>query len=496
MYSWKKFYRQTALLLIMALLAGCGTPTQQTGNDVTVPEVTLEPEDLSAGTEDVSDSGEVPEKEIPVVPTKLLVNQIGYEADSDKSVVIRGATLTTEFTIVDAVTEEIVFTGTPEDLEYDEASGEYIGYGDFSALTDEGEFFVQYGDMGRSYSFVIEEGLYQELMENTMELLTEKRASYTSEDILEVCRSLSLLLLSYELYGEVYEANVPEGEVPTVIAEAKDCVEWLLTMQDAESGAVTGNSTEIDRNVVAWNDASESSTAEEQDMVAENVTEDKQEVDAQTAWFAAVLARFSYNYGPYDSDYAKDCLKAADKAWKFLDKEEEAIAKEIFYAVAELYRTTGKYQYRKIVNNLGKTFTPDMSNEALVLGALTYASTERKVNMDLCATFIDALLKEAEQFVETSGADTYWADSGVAGEDFLWKMVKMSVANYIITNKEYAAIIANGNHYLAGVNEDAACYIIDERRDKAASDALEESSVNFAAYIMLLSEMLSHKQEE
>ncbi|MGN1148619.1 MAG: cellulase N-terminal Ig-like domain-containing protein [Lachnospiraceae bacterium] len=456
----RKIYRQTALLLILALLSGCGSTLRQPGNDVPTSQTTAEKEPQSLEPVPVLDY------EVPNVQPGLLVNQIGYEPASAKKAIVRGKELPTHFMLVDAVTGSAVFTGTIEDMEYEEASGEYVGYGDFSDFTGEGEYYLECDDIGRSYSFVIKEGLYRELMENALALYREQRADYTKEDIEEVCRSLSVLLLSYELYGTVYDTGVAEGVEPTVIAEIKAGVEWLLTLQDAETGAVMEG---------------EAAQAE------------------QTAWLSAVLAKFSYTYQKFDSVYATACLQAADRAWRFLDKNAEDADREIlFYAAAELYRATGQYQYRKLVNSLGAQLVPDAANEALVLGTLTYAATKRKVDADLCGTLVGALFDAAEQVAEKAKMDTFMVGSSSADgvDDMLWNMVVVSSIDYIITNQEYATIIENCHNYLSGANQDALCYVSDDRRDRAAVPGLGESCVGTAEYIMMLSEILSHKEEE
>lgn len=460
MFILRKIYRQTALLLILALLSGCGSTSQQPGKDVLTTQAAAEKEMESLEPAPVLDY------EVPNVQPGLLVNQIGYEPDSAKKAVIRGEKLPTHFMLVDSVTGNAVFTGTIEDMEYEEASGEYIGYGDFSDFTGEGEFYLECDYIGRSYSFVIQEGLYRELMENALALYREQRVDYTKENLEEVCRSLAVLLLSYELYGTVYDNGVAEGIEPCVITEIKAGVEWLLTLQDADTGAVMeGETVQIE----------------------------------QTAWLSAVLAKFSYTYQKFDSVYATACLQAADRAWRFLDKNAEDSARELlFFATAELYRATGQYQYRKLVNSLGAQFVPDAGNEALVLGTLTYAATKRKVDADMCGTLVGALFDAAERVAEQAKMDTFMVGSSLAdrGDDMLWDMVVVSSIDYIITNQEYATIIENCHNYLSGANRDAVCYVPDDRRDRAAVTGLEGSCVNTAEYIMMLSEMMSHKEEE
>ena len=449
MLKQKKIVKIISFFIIVFQLMGCGSTAILEDNTPSEPNSLKETPEL--------------DYELPTVSPGVLVNQIGYEPDSIKKTIIRGKQLPAQFQIVDMDTNEVVYTGVLEEQGYDEATGEYSSYGDFSEFTQEGQYFIECEIVGQSYSFEIKENLYTEIIQNSLQLLEESRESFTKEDIIEVSRSISVLLLSYELYAPVYDSNLKDKEEPIIMVEIKDCVNWLLAWQDSQTGAVMDGETPL---------------------------------ILETAWLSAVLAKFSYTYQKYDSIYATVCLQAADRAWLYVDKNTEETMDEVFYAATELYRATGQYKYHREIKNLGQNLTIDVNEEAFVFGTLTYAATRRRVDVDLCARLTDILFLQAESIAELSREKVYMVGSGmeeVSLSAVLWDMVVMSSVDYIITNHEYATIIENHQNYLAGQNENALCYISEKGSDDPADTPIGESCVNTARYIMMLSEILSHR---
>ena len=444
--------KTAAFLLTAILLAGCGIAgqtEQQPDMDTTIEWLEEAP---------------VLEYDVPVMSPGVLVNQIGYDAVSPKNVIVRGKALPEDFHIVDALTGEVVFTGKLEKSEYAEESGEYNSYGDFTGFEQEGAYYIECDIIGRSYDFEIKEGLYEELLDHALDLLHKQRESVTAADVVDICRSLSVLLLSYELYPQVYEKN--EGEIPSLMTELKNYVEELLLLQDTKSGAVMEGETEY---------------------------------RTETVWVSAVLAKFSYSYQKYDSTYATVCLQAADRAWRFTEQQGEETEPELrFFAAAELYRATGQSRYYNAANRLGRDLSADRKNRVLIFGILTYSATKRRVDMDLCQKLMADIFLEAEQIAMEAQTDVYLIGNSVnqSGlEDIFWDVLVLSTIDYIITNQEYATLIARHNNYLAGANETADCYIPNAGGEREILQGITTSRFNIAGYMMLLSEMMSHEEE-
>lgn len=171
-----------------------------------------------------------------------------------------------------------------QDVVYNALTEEYNGYGDFSELTTEGEYEIRCDYIGYSYPFTIEKGgLSGKLAEGINELKGPE--SLADDEIEEACRTVSMLLLSYELYGGVYTQDADSEEA--FFALLRNYIEWLYGKLD-------------------------NSDYEE------------------TAWISAVLAKFSYSYQKKDSNYATSCLQAADKAWKTVSQEKDTPPELLF----------------------------------------------------------------------------------------------------------------------------------------------------------------------
>lgn len=450
MFGNRKLRQSIATVLLAATLTGCAgiqNNSGQSGNPYADGQPALE-------------TAPVLDYTVPEVLPGILLNQIGYRPSSLKTMVVQGVKLPAYFYIKDAATKETVYRGILEKQDYDERTGEYTGYGDFSDFVTEGTYYVECEVLGRSYEFVIRDSLHQELMEEALGYLAEKEQTLTLQQIPDACTGFSILLLSYELYGSVYE----EADI---MSSLKRYMEWLRLCLDEDKGVIM---------------------------------QEEAALATETAWAAAVLAKFSYTYQKYDSVYATACLQAADKAWNYLDKNKTDVDDGLlFYAASELYRATGRYQYRAAAESLGKNLQAKVEEKAQLFGMLTYGFTKRRVDVDLCNTLLAAVFDEAEQLAGEDKEGCFVTD-GVLSEqgmrDFLWDVLILSVVDYVITNSEYAALIERNHSYLAGENAKALCYIKSDETDAAAEYSVADSWEFIAGYMMLLSEIMSHEQEE
>ena len=119
--------------------------------------------------------------------------------------------------------------------------------------------------------------------------------------------------------------------------------------------------------------------------------------------------------------------------------------------------------------------------------------------MDLCAGLTGVLFEEAEKIAELSKEDAYMAGSSLEKnslDDILFQMVVVASIDYIITNHEYATLLEKHHNYLAGENAAALCYVDSGECSAKSASQIGENSVNTARYILILSEIMSHGQEE
>lgn len=429
--------------------------------------------------------------EIPVSKPAILVDQLGYAVGSSKVAIFEGDDLGKHFEVIRTDTLESVFQGDIEEKGYDSVTGTYLSYGDFTELDQTGEYYIRSETVGQSYVFQILEHPYQELFGNAckqyyynrcgMVLSSEyagsaaHNACHTREaqlkedasvkldvsggwhmdengckDVVKGCQAVNYLLLAFELYPDVFGDNmdIPESgnAVPDILDEIRYEVEWLLKMQDAKSGAVYA--------AVSTVDSSTGGTL----LYVEEINMDA------TIEYAATMAKFSYLYQSYDWDYANQCLKAADRAYRYAQQYLKDVKPEkYFYASTELYRATGAYGYQSAIQQyLTEHPEPDMENDAAFWGVTTYLGTKQKVDVRVCNELIRILLREAENISYASKdskllVNLEKGEEGCAG--LLSEITRLTVADHIITNHEYTTVLENHMHYFLGRNLYAVSYL-------------------------------------
>lgn len=474
--------KKALIFFLVLLLTGCailpGESTQNSENTFTSME---EEPDLSY--------------EVPVSSPNIFVNQLGYIPEGTKVAVFSGKELPERFHVVRKDTGEIAYTGYLEDNGYYEDTKEYNSYGDFTEFSEPGTYYIEAPIIGRSYSFMIGEEMYQDVFKEACRQYYYNRCGMTltrqyagemghnachtgkallredisvsidvsggwhqdesgSKAVEPAARSIAFLLLAYELYGDAFtdDMGIPESgnDIPDVLDEIRYEVEWLLKMQDSATGAVYSGITVYEqgagRGTVSY--------VEPADLEAARA-------------FSMVLAKFSYLYQYYDTAYATECLKAADRAWRYaqLNEGEEQQDGWKFAAAAELYKASGKQDCNRYVLEYlsGEEYKENM-DEVIFLGCVAYISTNQPVKLPLCEDIIDILMTKAEDISETARNAPFLTDGNEEqdnNQELLLNMMYMTLVNHIISNHEYENIIENHLHYFLGRNKKAICYIDD-----------------------------------
>lgn len=428
--------------------------------------------------------------EVPVSIPGILVNQQGYMIGSTKAAVFIGEDIPEVFYVINTQTGETSYTGSVEDRGYNEESQEYNSYGDFTDLTEPGTYYIEAPILGRSYPFIISDTVYDDIFREACKQYYYNRCGITltdeyagegahnachtgkahlredtsvsvdvtggwhqdekgQKDVVTAATAMSVMLLSYELYNESFtdDVGIPESGngIPDILDEIKYEADWLLKMQDQKTGAVYAGITVYPQNGDIY--------------VEPAVTE------AEKA-FAMSLAKFSYVYQPYDTEYATVCLRAADRAWKHarLNASEE-IDEWTFAAAAELYRASGQNSYHMIVQTyLNAQNFKEPGNEIVLLGCVTYIATKQRVDVSLCEKIMEMLMTRAESISENARKSVYLTAGGGNRDDndrVLLEMLYLTVVDHIISNHEYATVIENHLHYFLGRNEQAVSYLED-----------------------------------
>ena len=222
-----------------------------------------------------------------------------------------------------------------------------------------------------------------------------------------------------------------------------------------------------------------------------------------SACFAAALAKFSYVYQSYNPEYAAQCLKAADRAWEYINKQQKDITDELspmlYCAATELYRASGQGSYRLAAKRFLETSVKTGESFWDTCGSVTYLSTRHTVNVEYCNTIMKDLMTCAEKISVGARSQVYLTD-GKADfsntKELLWNMVILSVADYVITNHEYATVIENHQHFFAGCNPTGVCLVQEEGCDSFwdGGEGIQQNLLMNAYYICMLSQILNREE--
>lgn len=445
-YSLK--YRLLCILLSACLLTGCYYALEYNN-------ISLEQEEVYHELNSLED--------IQIEETQyILVNQVGYRTDARKIAIFCADRPVEYFELVDKDTGKVVLRGETEEKGYDESSGEYRSYGIFDDLTREGEYYIQIPDQGYSNSFYIKDDIYNNIFLQTCKNYFDSHNQLT---FTEEVQTMANILLAYELFEKIFLDNcgiLESGNgIPDILDEVKYKADWLLTMQDSDTGGVYAKAVSANENV----------------NTADPVTREA------TAVFAAIMSKFAYACEPFHEDYAKVCLEAAEKAWGFLEKESNSGEGQHFWAAAELYRASGKSVYKQAAEEYLLSEGYEKMNQTYYFwGCMTYIATERTVNISLCSKIMKTLMLEVEE-ISTSARKSIYLTSGNERQDdieaLLDQMIKLTVVDYVIANHEYETVIENHLHFFMGRNAAGINYMED-------MDAYSNSKI-----IIMLSEILS-----
>ncbi|MCR2805720.1 glycoside hydrolase family 9 protein [Paenibacillus soyae] len=450
----------------------------------------------------------------------IAVNQLGYRGMDAKIAVIRGEG--GNFRIVDASSGSKVWEGEAGPLEWDEASGETVSRGDFTSFRQSGTYRIESGSGESSYPFVIADSVYEEAHRAMLKAfyffrcgmeLEERCAGpwthgpchltpaivYGDEEkrvdayggwhdagdygkyVGPGAKAVADLLLAEELYPQAFARplGIPEsgGAMPDVLQECRYELEWMLRMQDGETGGAYHKLTTL--RFPPGDTMPEDDTA---DLYVSPVSA------TATGCFAAVMAMAARRYRPYDEVFAASCLSAAERAWAWLEahpdypgfKNPPTIATgeygdaqdadERYWAAAELYRTTGEARYHAAIEPLANAAETSGLYELgwanmSGYGTIAYLFAEREKAPELEARLKEGLLRKADELAAVCAKDGYGIS--LQPEQYIWgsNMLVMNhamlllLADRISGGTHYEQHALRHVHYLFGTNTVGMSYV-------------------------------------
>lgn len=437
----------------------------------------------------------------------IITNQVGYKCDSKKTAVFRNADNESKFSVVNADTNQVVYTGDLSNGINNTSAGETNKTGDFSSVTQPGKYYITCGNLDNSYTFEISDSVYSNLLDDSVRMLYLQRCGeavtdsdfghpachtgmatvYGTNDkinvsggwhdagdygryIVPAAKTIADLLYAYEANPELYGDNIgiPQSGngTPDILDEARYELEWMMKMQRADGAVYHKVTCENFPGYVS----PEKETAP---LIVTPVS------TTATADFCASMALAYEFYRDIDANFANDCLERSERAWSFLEANPDLIFKnpedittgdygdisdrdERYWAAAQLYRATGNSKYETalsemyVLKGLDWSTVGDYGNLAIL--------TAKNISKDsaIYTNAKDTIISQADSFVRISSNSPY----GVALTKFNWGS-NMTVANAgIILGAAYKATgdssyldAANAQlNYLLGTNPVGECF--------------------------------------
>ncbi|MDE7045476.1 MAG: glycoside hydrolase family 9 protein, partial [Acetatifactor sp.] len=337
-----------------------------------------------------------------------------YTAECEMRAAVKGRDMPTTFRLINAETGEEVYSGQLEKITYNEELGLYTGLACFDDYTTEGTYYLECDVVGQSYRFGIEDSMYAELFRETYDIRME-----ACEDHSMTISEAMALLVTYEWYSEVFPDD-NKDQIPDVLRSLQS---WISFMEESEPGA------------------------------------------GEDALYAAFLAKFGYNYQKFDQTYATDCLRRASTVF---GQQQAALNKDAdaFFALTELYRATGLYTYRSQISDYRSFFENNgtyLEEPGYLYGTMTYMSTRQRVDIELCALFMNNLTNRGEEISKRYEDMIHpVAARNNGADDLLKNAVELSCANYVLNSYQYTQITEEFLHYLMGQNAESVCFYPEE----------------------------------
>ena len=442
---------------------------------------------------------------------QIKVNQLGYPLGAKKVAIF--SKQYDQFEVIDQNTKKIVYRGKLSEAIDDGASGEIVYRGDFSELQDEGRYQIQAEGVD-SAVFPISKKPYQEATRGILKAfyyfrcgveLTEEYAGdwahgacHQQESIIfdnrgvkrdgtggwhdagdygkyvvAGAKAVADLLLAYELKPEAFKEAIPlpetDGITPDILHETRFELDWMLKMQDLESGGVYHKLTTLDFPGL---DVMPEDDVEPQYFTPISAT--------ATGTFAAIMAMAARVYQAFDPDFSANCLEQAKKAWQWLldnpdvpgfkNPEEVTTGEygdrndkdERYWAAAELYRTTGEESYHQSFKRLAQeSFSKNAFGWADMGGYGTMAyllNDEEASDRDLFEQLKAGLVAEAEQLAMVSSSDGYLIS--LKENNYVWgsnmglmnNAMTLLFASHFTQDKKFSDHALDHVHYLFGRN--------------------------------------------
>lgn len=454
-----------------------------------------------------SDAGPLPSRDVRV-------NSVGYFRTHPKRVVVAAAAST--FDVRRAGDDVVAFSGALSAARHDQVTGQDLQYGDFDVLADEGLYYVDVPGVGRSAPFTISADPYSDAFRAVMlgfygaRCGTAVRFSYGGATFAHgACHlkdgdltylggsgqrdgtkgwhdagdygkytvngafSAGILLFAWEDFGERladFDLAIPEAGdgTPDFLDELRWQIEWLLTMAYGNGdGRASHKLTRVSFEEVQMPESDHATRY----FVPFG--------SAATADLAAVLAKASRAYRPYDPAFADRCLQAALLSYAWLVANPADVTADQtgfstggywtrdpddrFWAAAEIWEATGDAaalaDFEARASAYGYQVDSDFDwGNVRNLGVLTYLRSQRPGPSPITQGALRAAVTSAaDRLVAAHTANSfgralnnyYWGSNGSVAR----ACMVLHLAAEIAPNSAYRETCLDQLAYLFGRNQ-------------------------------------------
>ena len=377
---------------------------------------------------------------VPEQIPNIFIDSSGYCPEDKKIAFFAGDELDGAFEVRDADTEEVVYAGSL--FEVTQKDGRTVYGGNFSGVEKEGKYYIRQAQIGDSYEFEVSKTVYQKEFQVLQRLAEE----YTYMNVSDAAYMLANMLFLQEMFENV--------DIDSLYVQ--QTLSALLYSQDAKSGAFYATITD------------EPVETAQAAVLAEGITETQEGTVSltATAQMAGVLAKYSYLYKEAEPVFSAECLRAAQKAYKYMEQYRGNTDTDAWYfAATELFRATGQYKYRNAIREYDAMEPGVKSRSAqnyTILADFTYLSTNYGTDYNRCATVLDGYMDRAQDISLNATKEHFFVHPDIENMtdwDILDDMIILGVVNHVLSGQEYEGVERNYIHYLSGTNMEAGDYL-------------------------------------
>ena len=446
----------------------------------------------------------------------VLMNELGYYPDQKKTAVYRGDKIP-HFFVCNASDEGVVYFNSPSEAFINESTGETCYLLDFTEFDVKGRYYLEAGT-SQSVVFEIKDNVYDDAMDKLLRFFYLQRCGmevskelagvfahptchdtpariYGTDRFIDVnggwhdagdygryivpaAVTIADLFLAIENNPKLLELNlrIPESgnQMPDILSEIKYELDWMLKMQDKETGRVYHKVScagfcgfimpQEEREELIVCPASLTATAD----------------------FAACMAMAVKFYDSYDKEYANTLKAASVKAYEVMREiqvpggflnpegvvtgtyEDKIEIDEQYWAAAQLYKAFGDEKYRKDFEAIaGEEILHGYGWEDVgSFGNLAYITTnEFETDSELKNRIIQSMIDKAEKLYETAEKEAYGIS--FTKDDYIWGSNMYVAENashmfdaYVLTKDEKFIDCARAHvDYLFGKNACNVCFV-------------------------------------